>query len=189
VANSGDRRRTWSSIRLTAVRRGRVWATGIAGMRRKISRTELGTSPARGLSMRILSSLVVSAAVVVPLLSEACPQCGGHRSGYYSSRHYYTPAYTSGVSVGVGYSAPVYRPYRSYSYGGAHYYRSAGSATCPDAIEVDVQRELARRGYYQGAIDGVIGFGSRAAIQSFQSANGLCVTGQIDRAILRALGL
>ena len=157
-------------------------ATEIAGTKRKISRTEVGMSTARVFSMKILSSLLVGATAAMPLLSDACPQCGGHRSAYSSGRHYYTPGYTSAVSVGVGYSAPVYRSYG----GGAHYYRSTA---CPDSIEVDVQRELARRGYYRGAIDGVIGFGSRSAIQAFQAANGMCLTGQIDRDLLRALGL
>jgi peptidoglycan hydrolase-like protein with peptidoglycan-binding domain len=44
------------------------------------------------------------------------------------------------------------------------------------AIE-EVQRELAASGYYQGAIDGVAGRRTRAAIEAFQTANGLDVTG------------
>src|SRR6186997_3289790 len=51
-----------------------------------------------------------------------------------------------------------------------------------------VQRALARRGYYHGAIDGVIGPGSRGAIRSFQAANGLAVTGEINGPLLHALG-
>jgi peptidoglycan hydrolase-like protein with peptidoglycan-binding domain len=52
-----------------------------------------------------------------------------------------------------------------------------------------VQSELARRGYYQGAIDGVIGSGSREAIRAFQAAQGLPVTGRIDLKLLNALGI
>ena len=52
-----------------------------------------------------------------------------------------------------------------------------------------VQTELARRGYYHGPIDGVIGFGSREAIRSFREAEGLPVTGLIDPRFLRALKL
>lgn len=54
---------------------------------------------------------------------------------------------------------------------------------------MDVQRELARQGYYQGAIDGVIGPRSRAAIRAYQARNGICVSGQIDSALLRSLNL
>jgi peptidoglycan hydrolase-like protein with peptidoglycan-binding domain len=50
-----------------------------------------------------------------------------------------------------------------------------------------VQSELSRRGYYQGPIDGVIGAGSRRAIRSFQTDQGLPVTGAIDGKLLSAL--
>ena len=56
-------------------------------------------------------------------------------------------------------------------------------------LSAAVQTELARRGYYHGPIDGVIGAGSREAIGSFQKAEGLPVTGLIDPRLLRALKL
>ena len=52
-----------------------------------------------------------------------------------------------------------------------------------------VQTELARRGYYYGPIDGVLGAGSREAIRSFQRAENLPVTGLIDPSLLKALKL
>ena len=57
------------------------------------------------------------------------------------------------------------------------------------ALAMSVQSELARRGYYHGAIDGVIGSGSSQAIRGFQAAQGLPVTGQIDPRLLKALGV
>ncbi len=57
------------------------------------------------------------------------------------------------------------------------------------SVGVDVQRALARRGYYGGAIDGDIGPRSRAAIRSYQVDRGLPVTGRIDTLLLRSLGL
>jgi len=51
------------------------------------------------------------------------------------------------------------------------------------------QSELAQRGYYQGAIDGVIGSDSREAIRAFQAAQGLPVTGAIDTKLLNAPGI
>ena len=52
-----------------------------------------------------------------------------------------------------------------------------------------VQTELTARGYYHGQIDGVIGSDSRNAIQAFQQAQRLPVTGMIDPKLLKALKL
>ena len=52
-----------------------------------------------------------------------------------------------------------------------------------------VQTELARRGYYHGPIDGVIGSESRGAIRAFQDTQGLPATGLIDPALVKALKL
>ena len=57
------------------------------------------------------------------------------------------------------------------------------------ALAVSVQSELARRGYYHGAIDGVIGSDSIQAIRGFQAAQGLPVTGRINPKLLKALGV
>jgi putative peptidoglycan binding protein len=73
--------------------------------------------------------------------------------------------------------------YASYDYSPVYDYRYwYGLATA-------VQTELARRGYYHGPIDGVIGSGSREAIREFQQAQGLPVTGLVDPALLKALKL
>lgn len=55
------------------------------------------------------------------------------------------------------------------------------------SLGIDVQRGLARQGYYRGPIDGDIGPGSRSAIRAFQADNGLAPTGRIDRRLLEAL--
>jgi hypothetical protein len=56
-------------------------------------------------------------------------------------------------------------------------------------LATTVQTELARRGYYHGPVDGVIGPGSRQAIRAFQEAHGLPVTGLVDPPLLKALKL
>jgi len=56
-------------------------------------------------------------------------------------------------------------------------------------LAMKVQSELARRGYYRGPIDGVIGSGSRQAIRALQEKEALPVTGLIDPNVLRALKL
>jgi peptidoglycan hydrolase-like protein with peptidoglycan-binding domain len=54
---------------------------------------------------------------------------------------------------------------------------------------IAVQRRLARNGYYRGAIDGVIGDGTRSAIRSYERAHGLRVDGLIDQRLLATMGL
>ncbi len=99
------------------------------------------------------------------------------RPGYYRPNPYYQPYYYAAPSFGVTFGRSVYsapRPsYSSYS----------------DALAVDVQRALSRRGYYRGAIDGDVGPGTRAAIRGYQIDRGLPVTGRIDRPLLRSLGV
>ena len=53
----------------------------------------------------------------------------------------------------------------------------------------NVQHELARAGYYHGAVDGIIGNGTRSAIRAYESANGLPVDGRIDADLLSRMGL
>ncbi len=52
-----------------------------------------------------------------------------------------------------------------------------------------VQRELATAGYYRGAIDGIVGDGTRRAIRNYERDNGLPVDGQIDNQLLATMGL
>jgi peptidoglycan hydrolase-like protein with peptidoglycan-binding domain len=56
-----------------------------------------------------------------------------------------------------------------------------------DRTTASVQRALARRGYYKGSIDGDLGRGTRAAIARYQKRNGLRVTGDVNRSLLRSL--
>ena len=58
-----------------------------------------------------------------------------------------------------------------------------------DSVSSAVQRELARRGYYQGYIDGQIGPQSRRAIVRYQQSRGLRPTGEITSSLLHSLGL
>lgn len=56
-------------------------------------------------------------------------------------------------------------------------------------VRVAVQEELARYGYYDGNIDGVVGPGTRSAIYAYQQDYGLEPTGYIDDQLLQSLGL
>jgi len=86
----------------------------------------------------------------------------------------------------VYYPQPYYVPPYDYSYnnsGQAYDYQYWSN------LAVSVQSELARRGYYHGPLDGVIGSESSEAIRAFQAAQGLPVTGMIDPKLLNALGI
>lgn len=99
---------------------------------------------------------------------------------YYShgSSHYYHRPYPYVHRYPYGYGPSVsVNVHRSYSSGYS------------DDLAADVQRELRRRGYYRGSIDGDIGPGTRSAISHYQYDRGLPATGRIDRNLIRSLGI
>ncbi len=69
-----------------------------------------------------------------------------------------------------------------YGYNSAPIYAS-------QALAASVQRRLGRQGYNPGPADGVIGAQTRRAIADFQSDHRLPVSGEIDDALLQAMGL
>jgi His-Xaa-Ser repeat protein HxsA len=123
--------------------------------------------------------------------------CGSH----YSHRSYgycgpsisyrsYRPSYYGSFYPSYGYGYSPYSYYSSPSIALSYTsYRDSRSADYDDDLAVDVQRALARRGYYRGSIDGEVGPGTRGAIREYQYRNRLEVTGRIDRSLLRSLGL
>ena len=56
------------------------------------------------------------------------------------------------------------------------------------SLPAAVQRQLAKRGYYKGTVDGQFGPSSREALKRFQKSQGLKATGTIDEDSLDALG-
>lgn len=85
-----------------------------------------------------------------------------------------------------------YYPYGYPFWGSSFYfsgYRPAYAVRGTGSIVVDVQQKLAGAGYYRGAIDGVLGNGTRRAIRLYESANGLPVDGRIDAGLLATMGL
>ncbi len=116
---------------------------------------------------------------------------GNYNWGYHRHRLFHSRIFSDvGFGYPFGYGYPYYG-YYPYGYG---YY--AGSremlyqaATTDGLIVVQVQRSLARAGYYRGAIDGVVGNGTRSAIRSYERAHGLRVDGQIDQRLLARMGL
>jgi hypothetical protein len=106
-------------------------------------------------------------------------------TGYAGRGYYYGPPGAS-----YYHNAPGVRYYSSRSSVPRQYWGSTGSYDGGySRTEASVQAALARRGYYNGPIDGDIGSGSRRAIARFQANHGLTPTGSINQSLLRALGL
>lgn len=59
----------------------------------------------------------------------------------------------------------------------------------PGQVIANVQSALQEQGYYNDAVDGLIGPNTRAAISNFQRDRGLPITAAIDGPTLQALGL
>ncbi len=52
-----------------------------------------------------------------------------------------------------------------------------------------MQKKLKNWGYYKGAVDGIFGSGTKAAVKYFQRKNGLAVDGIVGKKTLAALGM
>ena len=126
---------------------------------------------------------------------------GNHRWGnhnHWRHRRYY-PRYYGGFGYpygygypygfGYGYGYPYFGASAALYYNGYHPQVQRTQYARGGSVVAEVQRELARAGYYRGAVDGVIGNGTRSAIRAYERANGLRVDGRIDRELLGAMGL
>lgn len=67
--------------------------------------------------------------------------------------------------------------------------RQAAVAPVGPQTTMAVQRELRRRGFYHGAVDGVWGQGTQAALQDFERSRRLAVTTKPSRDALVAMGI
>jgi len=112
-----------------------------------------------------------------------------HDRGWWRS-HYNRIVFVSGCwyywNAGYWFPALGYDPYVTYSYDGPIY---GYNGLSPDQVTVNVQEQLARAGYYDGPIDGMLGPMTREAIAAFQADNGLAITSAIDEPTLATLGL
>jgi hypothetical protein len=113
----------------------------------------------------------------------------------YHDRGWYNSNYNNVVFVLGGwwywndsywYPAWGYAPRSYYPYDGPIY---GYNGLSPDQVTVNVQEQLARAGYYDGPIDGMLGPMTREAIAAYQADNGLAITSAIDEPTLATLGL
>jgi hypothetical protein len=128
---------------------------------------------------------------------------GGHGHGFHRTGRFFSSGYGF---YGLGYPwwwnypgysyypdpSPYYGyddPYDGGAYDGNTYYGNPyyGNGDPRSSATKALQAALARRGYYRGRVDGVLGPQTRNAIRSFQAHQGLPVTGQVDARLIRAL--
>ncbi|SRR6266487_1560833 len=84
---------------------------------------------------------------------------------------------------------PVFYPYPSYGYYPYAYYGYNDYGYGNTNTVVEVQRRLARAGYYHGAIDGIMGAQTRRAIRAYERDHNMPAYGVIDRQLLATMGL
>ena len=101
-------------------------------------------------------------------------------------------AYTDYPYDSYGYANNGY-PYDYYEYSPDTYDDEQGYAPSDqdanNATVSAVQSKLAKLGYYRGAIDGVVGDETQAALARYQEDRDLSVTGTLTAATLQSLGL
>ena len=109
--------------------------------------------------------------------------------GYAGRGYYYGPPNTSYYERRDG--VRYYSDYENVPSG----YRTSGQESPridqreTVSIGASVQQALARNGYYNGTVDGVIGRKSHRSIAAYQQDKGLAITGDINSALLASLGL
>ncbi|MEO9216745.1 MAG: His-Xaa-Ser repeat protein HxsA [Rhodanobacter sp.] len=107
-------------------------------------------------------------------------------SGIYRASPDYTPAYTSSAP------APSPAPTHSYSPGVQPLMSTGTPRPSGDQLRLMVMRvqaALYAKGYDPGAIDGELTESTKLALQKFQSAHGLAVTGKMTTQTMNALGV
>ena len=114
--------------------------------------------------------------------------------GLYPWDYYPYDAYSSYPSDSYdypyGYNDYPYDSSDSYTQDPYSYYSGyAAAAQSSNALVSSVQSQLAKLGYYRGAVDGVAGDETKAAIARYQEDNDLSVTGTVTAATLQSLGL
>ena len=108
----------------------------------------------------------------------------GYYGGYYGDGYGYGGGYPGGY--GAGYGNGAYNG--SIADNGNGPGGGNGGQPVGGSLPEAVQRQLAKRGYYKGVVDGQFGAESRDALTRFQKKQGIKQTGKIDEPTLEALG-
>jgi len=92
---------------------------------------------------------------------------------YYWNASYWFPAWGYDPNAYYAYDGPI----------------CAHKSLPPDQVVADVQEALQRQGYYQGAVDGLLGPPTRTALGDYQRDHSLYTTSAVDSPTLKSLGM
>jgi len=105
-------------------------------------------------------------------------------TGTHHFRHFRNRRFVFIDAFGFPVFYPYPYPYYPYDYSG---YNDNGYSNVQ--LVVEVQRRLARAGYYHGAIDGILGPATRRAIAAYERDHQMPAYGVLDRQLLYTLRL
>jgi hypothetical protein len=122
---------------------------------------------------------------------------------HYWHRHWWAWDGYAWIGLDDGYYPWDYFPYYAYDYYPYDYYpgyyadvepyynneQVDDSIPTADPTVIAVQRDLAKLGYYKGAVDGLYGRTTRDAVAKYQGDHSLTVTGTLTPTTLQSLGL
>jgi putative peptidoglycan binding protein len=112
-----------------------------------------------------------------------------HHDGNHFFHHHHFDDRFFFFGFGYPYYGYPYYDYYPYDYGYYDYYGSSYGDQYWSDLTAAVQSELARAGYYHGAIDGAFGPDTARAVRAYRRAKGLPITSQIDRGLLKSLNI
>jgi hypothetical protein len=125
-------------------------------------------------------------------------------SAHYRNGHWWCYDGAAWIGLDAGYYPWDYYPYYAYDYYPYDYYPgyyadvepeyyNAGVSSSvdqsPDPNVTAVQTDLAKLGYYRGAIDGLFGRDTRDAVARYQSDQNLAITGTLTTQTLQSMGV
>jgi len=121
------------------------------------------------------------------------------RSAHYRNGHWWCYDGDAWIGLDDGFYPWDYYPYYAYDYYPGYYadvepeYYSAGVPASVDQRTdpnvTAVQTDLAKLGYYRGAIDGLFGRDTRDAVARYQSDQNVRITGTLTTQTLQSLGV
>lgn len=133
-----------------------------------------------------LAVTMASAALITVLVNALFLQPNPHPAPLFSVRSKAPPQGTYG-STGAVMVLPRPRPADLASPPAEPAARSVPAGRTRSDIVTEIQRELARRGYYNGAVDGIFGSQTEAAIRGLERATGTTLGAEPNEPMLQAI--
>lgn len=128
-----------------------------------------------------LVGLAAAAAMTAIIVNSLFLQPGPHPAPIFSIRSPIAESEPTGTVVMMPRPRPVIaEPARAVA-------PAAAQARTRGDIVTDIQRELARRGFYDGAVDGLYGAKTDSAIRDFEQAAGIKQPGEVGETLLQAI--